>query len=203
MFWLPLSLIFLLLYALLLFFYWQKWAKLSDFNVSGSNGRRFISVIVPARNEEKNIAPLLKALSEQSYSKDFFEIIIVDDFSTDATAQIVRFFSLANLLFIQPNTASELSSKKRAIEAGIQKAKGELIVTTDADCIPPEHWLATINDFYATKNAAFMAAPVKFSHNNSLLQLFQALDFFDPAGNYSGQRVCKFPYHVQWRQPCL
>lgn len=107
---------------------------------------------------------------------------MVDDFSTDATASIVRNFPSPNFLLIRPDTAPELSSKKRSIEVGIQKAKGELIVTTDADCIPPQHWLETINDFYVTKNATFIAAPVKFSHDQSLLQLFQSLDFLTLQG---------------------
>lgn len=182
MFWLLITIVFLLLYALLIFFYWREWKKLSCYHLSNSTDKTFISIIVPARNEEKNIALLLTALSEQSYPKHFFELIVVDDFSTDATASIVKNFPSDNFFLGQPDTVSELSSKKRSIEAGIQKAKGELIVTTDADCIPPLYWLETINDFYVTKNAAFIAAPVKFSHDSSLLQIFQSLDFLTLQG---------------------
>ena len=68
-------------------------------------------------------------------------------------------------------------SKKKAIEAAIEIAGGELIVATDADCILPPGWLQTIADFYKTTGAAFIAAPVKFTYNNSVLQRFQATDF--------------------------
>lgn len=152
------------------------------YHLSASSDNRFLSLIVPARNEEKNISFLLMALSQQTYPKDSFEIIIVDDFSTDATAEVVKSFSLPNLILIQPEISSEFSSKKRSIEAGIRKAKGELIVTTDADCIPTKSWLETINNFYVKNDAAFIAAPVKFSHNKSLLQLFQSLDFLTLQG---------------------
>lgn len=182
MFWLLFTAIFLLLYALLIFFYWNSWNKLDEYLVSSGSDKRFLSVIVPARNEEKNIGALLNALAQQTYPKDFFEIIIVDDFSEDNTTEIVRSFSLANIVLIQPNVSPELSSKKRSIEAGITKAKGELIITTDADCIPTKNWLQTINHFYVKHDAAFIAAPVKFFHNNSLLQLFQSLDFLTLQG---------------------
>ena len=182
MFWLLFTAIFLLLYALLIFFYWDNWNKLDEHLISSNDDKRFLSVIVPARNEEKNIGFLLNALSQQTYPEDLFEIIVVDDFSDDKTAESVKSFSITNLVLIQPGVSSELSSKKRSIEAGITKAKGECIITTDADCIPTKNWLQAINHFYVENDAAFIAAPVKFSHNNSLLQLFQSLDFLTLQG---------------------
>jgi cellulose synthase/poly-beta-1,6-N-acetylglucosamine synthase-like glycosyltransferase len=173
---------FLLLYVILIFYYWYQWKKLVYYERSGTNDYRYISVIVPARNEEKNIASLLNALSRQTYSSQFFEIIVVDDFSTDSTANTVRNFSLPNLFLIQPLVGSNNSSKKKAIEAGIQKAKGELIVTTDADCIPGKNWLHVINDFYVKNDSAFIAAPVQFSHDQNFFQLFQSLDFLTLQG---------------------
>jgi cellulose synthase/poly-beta-1,6-N-acetylglucosamine synthase-like glycosyltransferase len=182
MFWFLLTTFFLILYALLIFYYWNAWRKLNYYTASTTADKRFLSVIVPARNEENNIAVLLAALSQQSYPDDWFEIIVVDDFSTDNTAKTVSNFPLTNLILIQPEVASQCSSKKKAIEAGIKKAKGELIITTDADCIPSKNWLHAINNIYAAKEAAFIAAPVKFSHDNSLLQLFQSLDFLTLQG---------------------
>src|SRR6266542_1628168 len=125
MFWLLITSIFLLLYLLLISFYRYAWKKLKYYNLSTIGDNRFLSVIVPARNEEKNISSLLNALSQQTYPKDSFEIIIVDDFSTDTTAEMVKNFSLPDLVLIQPDVSSEFSSKKRSIEAGIKKAKGE------------------------------------------------------------------------------
>jgi cellulose synthase/poly-beta-1,6-N-acetylglucosamine synthase-like glycosyltransferase len=107
---------------------------------------------------------------------------VVDDYSTDRTAEVVKAKAIPNLQLIQPNVSSEQSSKKRSIEAGIEKAKGELIVTTDADCIPPPRWLQSINNLYTGTNASFIAAPVKFTHNNSLLEIFQAIDFLTLQG---------------------
>jgi cellulose synthase/poly-beta-1,6-N-acetylglucosamine synthase-like glycosyltransferase len=181
MFWLCITVIFLLFYAALIFYYWSAWKKLSAYE-GKADSYRFLSVIIPARNEEKNIARLLHALAVQTYSKDFFEVIVVDDFSTDNTRDVIQANLLSNLTLIQPEASSCSSSKKKAIEAGIRKAKGELIVTTDADCLPPENWLETVNSFYISTGAAFIAAPVKFYHNNSVLQLFQSLDFLTLQG---------------------
>jgi cellulose synthase/poly-beta-1,6-N-acetylglucosamine synthase-like glycosyltransferase len=182
MFWLWITIVFLFFYALLIFYYWISWKKLKFYDPTSISDQRFISVIIPARNEEKNIPALLNALSQQSYPKNKFEIIVVDDFSTDRTADVVKEFLLPDLLLIQPQINAENSSKKKSIEAAIQKSKGELIVTTDADCIPLNNWLETINNCYVKNNAAFIAMPVKFSHNKSLLQLFQAIDFLTLQG---------------------
>ena len=144
--------------------------------------QKFISVVIPARNEERNLPLVLDALSRQTYPKDKFEIIVVDDFSTDTTAEIAQNFPLANLVLLQPQIDPGHSSKKKAIETAVQKSKGELIVTTDADCIPQESWLETINDCFVQQNATFVAAPVKFAHDNGFLQLFQSLDFLTLQG---------------------
>jgi biofilm PGA synthesis N-glycosyltransferase PgaC len=136
-----------------------------------------ISVIVPARNESENIIRLLQALNDQDYPEEYVEVIIVDDFSTDDTASLVRSFPMCNLYLIQPCQHSNKSSKKSAIEAGIKASGGKLIVTTDADCVPSITWLKSINNFYSLTNSEMIAAPVKLSYGHSFLDKFQALDF--------------------------
>ena len=69
------------------------------------------------------------------------------------------------------------SYKKKAIETGIAAATGELIVTTDADCIANQEWLQTIAAFKKEKDSVFIAAPVVIDCNSSVVQLFQAMDF--------------------------
>ena len=69
------------------------------------------------------------------------------------------------------------SYKKKAIEKGIAAASGDLIITTDADCIPPPDWLQTIVSFKEKTNAVFVVAPVVFDCNSQMVQVFQAMDF--------------------------
>jgi cellulose synthase/poly-beta-1,6-N-acetylglucosamine synthase-like glycosyltransferase len=161
-------------YSLLLFRFRQSWKQLALFQPNHTASTR-ISVIIPARNEEHNIGPLLSALQQQSYPAALTEIIVVDDHSTDRTAEIVQSFPAVTLIRLQEEGIN--SYKKKAIEKGIATATGELIVTTDADCIPGRDWLSTMAAFKEEKQAVFIAAPVVFSHNQSILQVFQALDF--------------------------
>lgn len=175
------TIFFLFLYALLFIYYSKGWHASGNIHPD-SNEKHFISVIIAARNEEKYIGRLLEALQNQSYPFTQFEMIVVDDYSTDNTSEVVKNIAIPNLYLIQPNVASEFSSKKKSIEAGIAKAKGELIVTTDADCIPPTNWLKSINNLYADKRASFIAAPVALIHDESLLQIFQAIDFISLQG---------------------
>jgi poly-beta-1,6-N-acetyl-D-glucosamine synthase len=163
-----------LLYSLLIIYYRQSWMAIPDF-IQQEKGNTKISVIIPARNEEENIKHLLKALYKQTYTKESFEVIVIDDHSTDKTASVVQQYAFTKLIQLKEDGIN--SYKKKAIETGIAAATGQLIVTTDADCIPPADWLQTIASFYKKTNAAFIAAPVVIDCGLSIVQIFQSLDF--------------------------
>jgi biofilm PGA synthesis N-glycosyltransferase PgaC len=163
------------LYSWLIIYYWLAWKSIPGYAASTSLPQTKISVIIPARNEEKNIGQLLQALQEQTYPSVLFEIIVVDDHSTDATAALVQQFSTVKLVQLKEDGIN--SYKKKAIETGIAAATGELIVTTDADCLLSRDWLKTIAVFKEEKEAVFIAAPVVIDCNSSVLQVFQAMDF--------------------------
>ena len=162
-------------YALLIFYYWLSWKAIPGYVPPDKLPETKISVIIPARNEEDNIGNLLQALQAQTYARDSFDVIVIDDHSTDKTAKIVKQFPNVKLLQLNGNTIN--SYKKKAIETGVAAATGELIVTTDADCIPPARWLETIASFYSDQKPVFIVSPVVFDCNSSLLQIFQAMDF--------------------------
>ena len=164
-----------LLYSLLIIYYWQAWGSIPVFGHSISLPQTKISIIIPARNEEENIGSLLQALQEQSYPSLLYETIVVDDHSTDATSEIVKHFSTVKLIQLKEDGIN--SYKKKAIETGIAASTGELIVTTDADCIPLPDWLKTIAAFKEEREAVLVAAPVVIDCTSSVLQVFQAMDF--------------------------
>ena len=124
-----------------------------------AGGTTKVTVVVAARNEAGNIEPLLESLARQDYPHDLLEIIIVNDNSTDRTPIIVSGFiernrqqsGLSIRLIYNP-----FSGKKRAIGYGIEKASGELILTTDADCIVGPGWVSA--------HAAAFAAVGKSGH---------------------------------------
>jgi cellulose synthase/poly-beta-1,6-N-acetylglucosamine synthase-like glycosyltransferase len=172
---------FLLVYGGLICFYFYHWLHLPEVNMTGKGGTK-ISLIVAARNEALHIERLLKSLLRQSYPPDLFEIIIVDDFSTDATREMIIPFVNDRLHLIQPGVSADRSSKKKAIEAGVNKATGGLVVITDADCMPGENWLSTMASYHERTGAVFIAAPVRLSQRDSLLSIFQSLDFITLQG---------------------
>jgi cellulose synthase/poly-beta-1,6-N-acetylglucosamine synthase-like glycosyltransferase len=112
-----------------------------------------VSVVVAARNEEQFIALCLDALVDQSYPKDRYELIFVNDRSTDRTAEIIESYQQKHPRFIQLHMSEKVTSispKKHALETGIRRAKGEIILTTDADCIPAKFWIQTMVNFFET-----------------------------------------------------
>lgn len=162
-------------YSVLIIYYWQSWLSIPDYVAAGNSPSIKFSVIIPARNEEKNIGTLLTALSNQHYAKECTEIIVIDDHSTDNTATVVKGFTNVQLISLQEDGIN--SYKKKAIEKGIAAASGEWIITTDADCVPGADWLQTMAACIAEKKSVFMAAPVAFSSSSSVLSVFQSLDF--------------------------
>ncbi|MFT4024824.1 MAG: glycosyltransferase [Flavihumibacter sp.] len=166
-------------YALLISYYNKGWKKQPAASAPhGFSPRTAISVIIPARNEENNIEHCLRSVASQDYPTALLEIIVVDDHSSDGTAEIVRAFPQANLLAMQdqPNEGNSRAPKKRALEAGIERARGTLIVTTDADCVAGKHWLQQLAWVHENTGAQMIAAPVMMMRENTWLARFETLD---------------------------
>lgn len=111
----------------------------------------FASVIVCARNEEDNILRCLLSLEKLVYNENKLEIIIVNDNSTDMTGKIVEEFIIDKNKFkkIDLNIEQfELTGKANALATAIELAKGEIILTTDADCEVNSHWAETIASYF-------------------------------------------------------
>ncbi|MGL6267178.1 MAG: glycosyltransferase, partial [Chitinophagaceae bacterium] len=182
------SIIFLLIYSILIFYYRLVWKKIPVFiKPADAIPKTKISVIIPARNEENNIAACLDSLAMQDYPKDLLEIIVADDHSTDGTAGIVSRYEGTGIFLLelkkeQADSHQNTGGKKAAIAAAIQKSTGTLIITTDADCLFPKKWLSTLVSFYETHQPVFIAAPVRFSKAKKALDIFQSLDFLSLQG---------------------
>lgn len=106
----------------------------------------FVSVIIPFRNEKDNLLKNLKSLEEQTYPKDKYEIIYVNDSSTDNSIEIIETNRKnENIKVISvPENFFPNAHKKRAIKFGIENSRGEIIITTDADCTYNQDWLYTL-----------------------------------------------------------
>jgi cellulose synthase/poly-beta-1,6-N-acetylglucosamine synthase-like glycosyltransferase len=133
--------------------------------------KRTISIVISARNEEKRITPTLQSLENINYPKDLYEVIIVNDASEDNTAKIIQSFvkKNENWQILQRNEKSDkFHAKKSALDDAIQKAKGELIFTTDADCEILPNWL-TVMSCYFTDNVSMVLGNSNLKTKNRFL----------------------------------
>ncbi len=124
-----------------------------------------ISIVIAARNEESRIIPCLNSLEKLEYPEDKYEIIIIDDLSTDKTANIVKDYCLknSNWNLIQITESNKIiHGKKNALLQGISKAKGEIIFTTDADCVVQPGWLKEMIHYFKPEvNMVLGYSPLK------------------------------------------
>ncbi|WP_276479638.1 glycosyltransferase [Paraflavitalea pollutisoli] len=176
-------------YAFLINYYHRAWNELPVYKLLETRATTAISVVVAARNEENHIVALLDALNRQRYPQSLYEVIVVNDHSTDNTWSILQQSAYPELRLKPLNLAAYVGSegalrsyKKKAIETGIREATGKLIVITDADCRPGDQWLQSIASFYEATQAKFIAAPVRIDAGRSLLGIFQSLDFITLQG---------------------
>ena len=108
-----------------------------------STNKPFVSIIIAARNEELNLPICLDSAIKQTYPTSLFEIIIVNDHSSDKTEMICNEYSSKYSFVRYINTSPDevLRGKANALAQGIDHAKGEVILITDADCVVPETWV--------------------------------------------------------------
>ncbi|QLC66488.1 glycosyltransferase [Flavobacterium sp. LPB0248] len=155
--------IFLLIYG---FFKVQQYQK-RDLKPKTS-----FTIIVPFRNEEENLPNLLKSISKLNYPKDLFEVILVDDASIEK-------FQVSSFRFqvsIIDNIRISSSPKKDAITTAMQRVKTDWVITTDADCIVPENWLLTFDNYIQENKVSMLAGAVSYKCESSFLDHFQQLD---------------------------
>jgi cellulose synthase/poly-beta-1,6-N-acetylglucosamine synthase-like glycosyltransferase len=140
------------------------------------HGKTSITVIIPARNEEKNIEDCIKSIQKQFYD-GVIEILVINDHSTDNTALILEKFKNSITIIDWQDDNHEKAFKKKAITKAVELAKGDLIITTDADTIRGSKWVASIAHFYETENCKLIAAPVTYAPTNSIIGIFETVDF--------------------------
>jgi len=149
-----------------------------------------VSVAVACRNEEKNLPNLLNYLSSQDYDPDLYEVIIVDDNSTDSTSKIATGSDQIKYLKILNNTGR---GKKSAIRTAIAAASGELIITTDADCRMGKRWISIISAFYSSSKPDMIIAPVQLADKSGFSGRFRELEFLSLQGITAATAQAKNP----------
>lgn len=191
---------FQVLYALLTLVLWVGWLRTPSFKLKpGWVPQVRISVVVVVRNEEDNLPALLRSIGCQTYLTHLYEVLVVDDFSTDATVDLIRSwqasapFSL-QLIELKDHITSHLADgafKKKAIDLAVRQSAGELIVTTDGDCLVSENWLMAIAQLYAQTQAQMICGGVTFSvPEDTIFSRLQTIEFASLIG--SGAATLRF-----------
>ena len=178
------SLLIFGLYVILILYYGVSWRQIPGFYIdSPSIPKTRITVIIPARNEEKQIGPCLESVLQNNYPSHLLEILVVDDHSTDNTAAIVQTYTGVKCISLEDHISGPMNSyKKKAIETAILQSSGELIITTDADCIVKPRWLSTIAACYEKTASQLIVMPVCIHPKWNFLGIFQSLDFMTLQG---------------------
>ncbi len=138
----------------------------------------YVSIIIPFRNESENLVKSLRSVEEQNFPKDQFEVIYVNDSSEDNSLEILEKANKSNNVKILnvPRDFSFNAHKKRAIRYGIENSSGEIIITTDADCIHGKEWLKVMISAFNEKTG-FVSGPVKFRDGRTVFDKLQKIEF--------------------------
>lgn len=118
-----------------------------------------ISVVIPAYNEEKTIGACLDALVRQKTEKNF-EVIVVDNNSTDNTVQVVKSYYKKLLVKV---VLEKKKGRSPARRAGFAEAKGQIILSTDADTIVPPTWIEEISSYFTDPSATAVSGTCKIN----------------------------------------
>ncbi|HDL19366.1 MAG TPA: glycosyltransferase [Bacteroidetes bacterium] len=160
-----------------------------------------ISVLIPARNEEKNIGRCLDSVLQQNYPEDLYQIHVIDDHSPDRTVEIVRSYreiypGRIHLHRLRDFAADDkrIAYKKAAIQLGIENSRSDLIVTTDADCTVQPTWLTAINRHFS-EDVGMVCGLVTFGKDteHSLFHRLQSLEFLGLVSAAAGSMANGFP----------
>jgi len=138
-----------------------------------------VTIIVSARNEESNLPKLIPALVKQTYPHELLKLIIINDRSTDGTAEILTDFAkgIDNLSIVTINKTSDgWAPKKWALNTAINTVTTEIILQTDADCIPHKDWAKTMVQPFSNPAIGFVSGPAPLTNKTTLIDSLYELD---------------------------
>ncbi len=150
---------------------------------SGTNKRQYsVTVLVPVRNEEANIEACIDSLLRQDYPQEHYRIVVIDDQSTDRTADIVhaiarRFQGRVSLIPVQERT-SGVSPKINAFRYGIRASSGEILFTTDGDCVVSPQWISSSMKLF-DENVGVVTGVTLFRNNEDTSRALFGVQFLD------------------------
>ena len=181
-----------LAYLGLLHNYAKLWGDIPEISAVDSKQQK-LSLLIPFRNEKVNLPRLLASIEEQKIGSVVFEVIFVNDHSTDGGEVLIADYN--GTLTIRLIHLEDGMGKKAAIKKGWESCQGDIIVQTDADCVLPANWLAAMLASFTNDHVLLACGPVSFINHTNFWQRIVALDF---AG-----LIAIGAAHIQWRKPMI
>jgi len=138
-----------------------------------------VSVIIAARNEEKNIPIVLEHLTQQEYPEDKYEIIIANDGSEDGTDIIIsNFMEIDNRIkhIKIENPPSNWSPKKWALNQAVSRAEGEILLFTDADCTMKSNWIRSMIKPFKVDTVGLVVGPSPLEKGGGMWSKLMLMD---------------------------
>lgn len=164
--------------------------KVETFEKTNATPKTTFSIIIPFRNEAKNLPQLLASIANVNYPKELFELIMVDDFSTDTSERIYINWRVQNgeiETTLLENLRLSNSPKKDAIARAVPIIKHNWIITTDADCTVNKDWLITLDNYIQQhQSAEMLVGAVIYKTKNNWFHHFQQLDLLSLQGTTVG-----------------
>lgn len=180
-------------YGTLILLFCRGWKRIPEYRPHAPLVSYRISVIIAVRNEAASLPFLLDDLVRQTLSKEWFEVIIVDDHSEDdsasVAAQYCREYPWIRLLSL----GEESYGKKQAIRTGVHSSTADIIVSTDGDSRVGPGWLAAILSYHTDHHPILLSGPVMFAKGRGLLHSWMQLEFLSLVLSGAGSFGAKMP----------
>ena len=172
-----------------------QWKFIASTETASDNITDAVSVIVCAKNEEESLPTLLASLKNQDYSN--FEIVLVNDASTDSSLEIMENFALNNSNTSVVNVLENdrfWRGKKFALTMGIKKAKNDFLLFTDADCsLVSNNWIYSVMKVYKSETEIVLGYGA-YKRTSGLLNKLVRFETVLTASNYFSYAKAFTPY---------
>ena len=173
------------MYAVLMLYFTAGWRSTPETHIQKEyEPKTNVSVLIPARNEALNLPNLLADLRAQIFPPHLWEIIVIDDLSTDDTVARAKQFSKVRVLSLAEymQDTQTVAYKKKAIQTGIQESDAPWIITLDADVRVGPWWLHSMVQHCEENMVQWLAGPVQFPKPKTWFERFQLFDFLTMQG---------------------
>jgi len=201
-----LGLILTVTYLILISCFYYGFDKVEEFRIQDHSPKHRFSIIIPFRDEATNLPPLLESLVALDYPSALFELLWINDDSTDASVELIQTFiathNLNDSWKVYDNTRTSKSPKKDAIRLGVNHSKYDYILTTDADVVLPKYWLDCYDAYLQEHPKDLVVGPVKLNSVATFLDRYQAIDVLSLQGSTIGAFGLGMPFMCNAANMC-